>query len=213
MNVEVVRRGAGIVTSVPVAGALPGQALAVAWDGRNSNGKPGKPGDYVFKVRNPKNGRVARMKKVRGKRVFSVQPAIFPVRGRHNYGNRNAHFGAGRSGHSHQGQDVFAACGTPIVAPRAGRVQTSGFQGSAGHYVVVKMGGVKQDAVFMHLQKPSWAVAGTKVFTGQQIGKVGATGNASGCHLHFELWTSPGWYAGGGPYDPYPTLAAWDAYS
>ena len=36
---------------------------------------------------------------------------------------RGAHFGAGRSGHSHQGQDVFAACGTPLVAARGGQGQ------------------------------------------------------------------------------------------
>src|SRR3546814_1609940 len=41
----------------------------------------------------------------------------------HDYGGAGARFGAGRSGHSHQGQDVFARCGTKLVAARAGRVQ------------------------------------------------------------------------------------------
>jgi murein DD-endopeptidase MepM/ murein hydrolase activator NlpD len=40
---------------------------------------------------------------------------------------------------------------------------------------------------------------------------VGDTGNAWGCHLHFELWTAPGWYAGGEPFDPLPRLQRWDA--
>jgi murein DD-endopeptidase MepM/ murein hydrolase activator NlpD len=41
---------------------------------------------------------------------------------------------------------------------------------------------------------------------------VGETGRASGCHLHFELWTAPGWYKGGRAVDPLPTLRRWDSY-
>ena len=46
----------------------------------------------------------------------------FPVRGKHDYGQEMARFGAGRSGHSHQGHDVFAKCGTPLVAARGAEV-------------------------------------------------------------------------------------------
>jgi hypothetical protein len=34
-----------------------------------------------------------------------------------------------------------------------------------------------------------------------------------GCHLHFEQWTSPGWYDGGRPIDPLPDLKRWDRTS
>jgi len=62
----------------------------------------------------------------------------------------------------------------------------------------------------MHLRQPALVVTGETVYTGQQIGEVGDTGDAVGCHLHFEEWTQPGWYKGGHPYDPLPDLKRWD---
>jgi murein DD-endopeptidase MepM/ murein hydrolase activator NlpD len=69
------------------------------------------------------------------------------------------------------------------------------------------------DNAYMHLAQPSPFSEGDKVFTGQQIGLVGETGDATACHLHFEIWTPPGWYSGGKPIDPLPSLESWDAYS
>ena len=63
----------------------------------------------------------------------------------------------------------------------------------------------------MHMREPARVTAGQSVTTGQSIGRVGDTGDAEGCHLHFELWTAPGWYSGGHPIDPLPTLKKWDA--
>lgn len=203
LSVEVVRRGAGIVHSIPVEDLPTDAPLGIDWDGLNVNGKPAKTGKYVFKVRNARNGKLTRMKKVKGKRVFKLRKGNFPVRGPFTYGDG---IGAGRG---HQGQDIFASCGTPLVSPQKGQVSSRGYHGRAGHYVVIRLNGSGQDAVFMHLAKKSWAKPGTKTYAGQQLGKVGQTGNASGCHLHFEIWTAPGWYRGGAPYDPMPTLRAW----
>ncbi len=63
----------------------------------------------------------------------------------------------------------------------------------------------------MHLQHPAVVDRGDRVVTGQRLGNVGDTGAATGCHLHFELWTAPGWYAGGRPVDPLAHLRRWDA--
>ena len=56
--------------------------------------------------------------------------------------------------------------------------------------------------MYAHLQKPAMVTKGQQVTTGQQVGNVGETGNASGCHLHFEIWVGAGWYTGGNPIDP-----------
>jgi len=129
--------------------------------------------------------------------AFELRDFRFPVRASHDFGGAAAVFGAVRSGHSHQGHDVFARCGARLVAARGGRVLYAGYQGSAGNYVVVDSAGTAPDAVYMNLATASALSTGDRVLTGQTIGAVGETGNAQGCHLHFELWSAPGWYRGG----------------
>ena len=137
----------------------------------------------------------------------STPSYVFPVKGRHTYGDG---WGAGRG---HQGQDIMAACGTKLVAARAGKVQVRGRHSRAGNYVVIDNKGTGQDFAYMHLKSSAIPRKGESVKTGQRIGYVGKTGNASACHLHFEIWTSPGYYQGGKPIDPRPKLKKWDAYS
>lgn len=137
---------------------------------------------------------------------------VFPVAGPHDFGGPEARFGAGRAGHIHQGQDVIAAERTPIVSPTAGTVVWRANQpGGAGRYLVIRsVDG--HDYVFMHLRPGTVLVArGDTVRAGQQIAQVGHTGDASGPHLHFEVWVG-GWQAAGGrPIDPLPFLRQWDA--
>jgi murein DD-endopeptidase MepM/ murein hydrolase activator NlpD len=136
---------------------------------------------------------------------------VFPVRGTWTFGGADARFGAGRSGHTHQGQDVVAAQGTPVVAPAAGTVKAVRYQACcAGYYVVVTGTGEDRDYVFMHFAAGTTLVReGQAVRAGEQLGQVGATGDASGPHLHFEVWVGGGWYTGGHPVDPLPLLEAW----
>ena len=132
---------------------------------------------------------------------------VFPVQGDYDYGTATNRFGGGRN---HGGQDVFAKCGTPMVAALGGVVTFKKFQSRAGNYVVIKADDGTGQA-YMHLAAPATVDKGDRVTAGQPIGKVGDTGRASGCHLHFELWTAPGWYEGGSAIDPLPALKRWAA--
>jgi murein DD-endopeptidase MepM/ murein hydrolase activator NlpD len=121
-------------------------------------------------------------------------------------------FGAGRPGHIHQGQDLSAPQGTPILAPRGGTVTNVAYQaGGAGYYVVLDGAGEQYDYVFMHLVAGSTRVhKGQVVKTGQRIGDVGTTGSSSGPHLHFEIWQGA-WQAGGHAIDPLPFIKRWQS--
>jgi len=145
--------------------------------------------------------------------VLASKSHVFPVRGPHDYGGAGARFGTGRAGHSHQGHDVFARCGTPLVAARGGKVQFKDYHAAGGHYLVIDGDGTGADYAYMHLVEATPFRVGDKVRTGQRIGSVGDSGNARGCHLHFELWSAPGWYQGGRPIDPLRALKAWDSWS
>jgi len=137
---------------------------------------------------------------------------VFPVQGPYSFGGAGSLFGASRAGHTHQGQDVAAAEGTPLVAPRASTVHWRAYQADgAGYYLVLDVDGEDYMHVFMHLRQGSLLVSrGEHVAAGQPIAQVGNTGGSSGPHLHFEIWEGA-WYNGGHPIDPLPFLRAWEA--
>lgn len=138
--------------------------------------------------------------------------AVFPIQGEHDYGSATSRFGNAR-GRPHRGQDVFAECGTPLVAAVGGTVRYAGYQSSAGNYVVIQGADPDWDYVYMHMSQRPLVRTGQTVQTGEQVGMVGESGNAQGCHLHFELWSAPGWYEGGSAFDPLPSLQGWDRES
>jgi murein DD-endopeptidase MepM/ murein hydrolase activator NlpD len=127
----------------------------------------------------------------------------YPVRGPHEYWDG---FGAGRG---HEGVDVGARCGTPLVASQAGRVRFVKYHARAGNYLVIDARNSVFDLAYMHLAEPASVKVGQNVAAGQLVGLVGDTGNASGCHLHFELWEGA-YYGGGAPIDPMPYLLSLD---
>jgi murein DD-endopeptidase MepM/ murein hydrolase activator NlpD len=130
----------------------------------------------------------------------------FPVNGDHTYSDD---FGAPRATQSHQGNDIMAARGTPVVAVADGvidrltRVET----GLGGIWIWLR-DAEGNTFYYAHLDTIADGLTdGSTVAVGQQIGTVGNTGDAryGATHLHFEI--HPG---GAGATDPYTELLAVD---
>ena len=216
LQVEVVNAAGEVVQVFYREDVAPRVPDRIRWDGTTLDRRPAPNGRYSFRIA-PQGTAARAASSAAGSAPLQLSFAFygyaFPVLGKHEFSLGAGRFGAARSGHSHQGQDVMAACGTPLVAARGGKVQYAGFQGSAGNYVVIDGKGTTDDFMYAHLAEPSPLHAGDTVRTGQPIGLVGDTGDARGCHLHFEIWAAPGWYQGGRPFDPLPDLEKWDKYS
>jgi murein DD-endopeptidase MepM/ murein hydrolase activator NlpD len=178
---------------------------SLAWNGLTDGGAAGNPGRYRFRV-----GRAGG--DARSAARFRFFDHLFPVRGAHSWGDR---FGVPRSGgRSHEGQDVWAGCGTRLEAARGGTVQFKGYSGSLyGHYLVIDGRQTDTDYMYAHLIRPPTVKDGSRVRTGEGIGGVGRSGNArgEGCQLHFEMWPH-GWHHGS-PTDPLGELRRWDGWS
>lgn len=213
LRIDLVRLSNGtVVRSWNQPQAQAGAIRRLAWNG-GVGGRAIADGRYSFRVSMPGATTASAAAQPPADDAVTLLNHIFPVRGRHDFGSTGARFGAGRTGHTHQGHDVMAACGTPLVAARAGKVVYAGFHSAAGYYVVIDGKGTGIDYAYMHLREPSLVRTGDSVRTGQQLGEVGQTGDATACHLHFEMWSAPGWYKGGRPFDPLPSLKGWDRSS
>lgn len=95
-----------------------------------------------------------------------------------------SHFGV-RDGTRHDGIDIAAPEGTPVVAAAAGRVAFAGEQRGYGKLLLLEHpGGLV--TVYAHVQEILVA-AGAQVAAGQMVARVGRSGRASGPHLHFEV--------------------------
>ena len=140
---------------------------------------------------------------------------VFPLIGPRDFGDAQARFGASRYGHVHEGQDIFGKTGTPEVAVHDGIVvdrgkNTDPDSGGRGNFLTIYSPQDNHSFVYMHMLKPSPALAGKHVHAGQMIGRLGCTGSCEGPHLHFEVRVgkaTPG--AETKPVDPLPYQRGW----
>jgi murein DD-endopeptidase MepM/ murein hydrolase activator NlpD len=132
-----------------------------------------------------------------------------------DYGEGPAKFGADRGGRLHEGQDVFARPGTPLVAVRDGIVLDGGggqsfYSYGGGNTFVMYSPIDDRSYVYLHMLKPALVRAGETVRAGQLVGQVGCTGSCDGPHLHFEVREGRAIFGPQKkPIDPLPLLKQW----
>jgi murein DD-endopeptidase MepM/ murein hydrolase activator NlpD len=111
----------------------------------------------------------------------------------------------GGCSHFHDGIDIAGASGSGIVASADGVVAYAGwnpYEGYSAAYIVVIAHGGGISTLYAHMQPTGIARAGQTVRRGQLIGRMGSTGNSTGTHLHFEVWSGGDW----NPVNPYAYL-------
>jgi len=116
--------------------------------------------------------------------------------------NRYITWSDGSSSWSHLATDYDAYLGQPVMAIAGGKVKDTGYrEADTGYYVVLEhnINGVTVWSRYQHFSKAALVTKGDTVVAGQQIGTAGDTGNASGVHLHIQIFSGT-----------YPTYVAYD---
>jgi murein DD-endopeptidase MepM/ murein hydrolase activator NlpD len=117
---------------------------------------------------------------------YSGGKLSWPVAG--GYISQYFHYG-------HYAIDIAADMGTRVMAAASGRVIFAGWKNNGGGYQVWIAHGSNLYTTYNHMSSISVG-RGQSVSRGQQVGRVGMTGNATGPHLHFEVWIGPVWDGG-----------------
>jgi murein DD-endopeptidase MepM/ murein hydrolase activator NlpD len=112
----------------------------------------------------------------------------WPVYGGGNYISQYFRYG-------HYGLDVAADYGSSVRAAAGGTVIFAGWKGNGGGYQVWIAHGSGLYTTYNHMSAISVG-SGQGVDKGQQVGRVGQSGNATGPHLHFEVWRGGVWSGG-----------------
>jgi murein DD-endopeptidase MepM/ murein hydrolase activator NlpD len=97
--------------------------------------------------------------------------------------------------YGHYGIDIAADSGTRVKAAGGGSVIFAGWKNNGGGYQVWISHGSGLYTTYNHMSSVSVG-RGQHVSRGQQVGRIGMTGNASGPHLHFEVWRGMIWSGG-----------------
>jgi murein DD-endopeptidase MepM/ murein hydrolase activator NlpD len=120
------------------------------------------------------------------KDIFKATPKAMPVEG-----SISSYFGTREDPRSaedrfHAGIDVRASSGSPIRATADGIVSFAGWSGKNGNLIAIEHGSGFR-TLYAHNRANSVKI-GQKVNRGDVIGYVGTTGNATGSHVHYEVW-------------------------
>jgi murein DD-endopeptidase MepM/ murein hydrolase activator NlpD len=97
--------------------------------------------------------------------------------------------------YGHYGIDIDGSTGNPIYAAASGTVTFAGWKSNGGGYQVWIAHGSGLYTTYNHMSSVSVG-RGQHVSRGQRVGRMGASGYATGSHLHFEVWKGPIWNGG-----------------
>jgi hypothetical protein len=210
------RRGSGIVAlSAELTkdyGDYPaGSVLSIAFASARASDAPKpkpKAKPKATKQQKPDRAKRARAKRRRAPELRALRTGhgyVFPVYGEHRFSDD---YGAPRQDTgAHEGNDVFAKWGTPVVAVADGRLYRVGTRKVPGNRLWLRAKG-GDTFFYAHLSAFAHdARNGAEVKAGDVVGFVGSTGDAEQTppHLHFEIHPRDG-----DPVNPYPFLRAWD---
>jgi murein DD-endopeptidase MepM/ murein hydrolase activator NlpD len=123
---------------------------------------------------------------VRAPAQYTGGAFAWPVAG--GYISQYFHYG-------HYAIDIAADYGTRVSAAAAGTVTFAGWKSNGGGYQVWISHGSNLYTTYNHMSSISVG-RGQHVSRGQQVGRIGQSGNATGPHLHFEVWRGPIWDGG-----------------
>lgn len=149
------------------------------------------PGAHGAPIPTPKPKPVARSgggsfvsgASVSGPASYSGGTFAWPVRG--GYISQYFHYG-------HPALDIAAPYGTPVVSAAAGTVTFAGWRDNGGGYQVYVSHGSGLYTTYNHMSAITVGV-GEHVGRDSQVGRIGATGAATGPHCHFEVWRGSPW--------------------
>ena len=188
------RDATGSIELVVEAPAAPAQRVRLAvtprdWPVERVNGVPpatvDPPPAIAERIRR-EQAQVAAARTRDDPRADFAQPFVRPVDGRISgrFGNQRVY--NGKPGAAHSGMDIAAAKGTPVKAPAAGVVTFAApdLYLTGGTVLLDHGHGISSN--FLHLSRLD-VKAGDQVRQGQVIGAVGATGRATGPHLHWGM--------------------------
>jgi murein DD-endopeptidase MepM/ murein hydrolase activator NlpD len=119
---------------------------------------------------------------------YSGGKFLWPVVGGGNYISQYFHYG-------HYAIDIAADYGSTVRAAAAGTVQFAGWKNNGGGYQVWIAHGSGLYTTYNHMSAITVG-AGQRVARGQQVGRIGQSGDATGPHCHFEVWRGPIWNGG-----------------
>lgn len=138
--------------------------------------------------------------------VERAERPFHPVDGDVDYGSIEAAFGNAR-GRPHEGQDMFAPTGTPLISPTGTAVLETGVDGGRGNWAAIHDPERDLTYVYFHMASAAEVSAGQRLEPGDRVGRVGCTGSCYGEHLHFEVRLGANPY--GAATDPMPYLTRW----